>query len=75
MKIQDLLFFLVFLLGLWYRRPKTSVIAGLLFLFLSFLLFKLWVFFTAERLAWYGAAFFLQAIVLFLIKGLNFKRN
>lgn len=64
MKIQDIAFFIVFLLLLFKRNPKFSVITGLISLILAIPLFSLWVFFTAERLTWYAGAFFLLAVVL-----------
>lgn len=64
MKPQDILFLLIILVLLWKRNPKYLLIAGLLCLLLSIPLFHFWIFFTAERLVWYAAAFFLTAIVL-----------
>ena len=71
MKIQNLIFFLIFLFVFWQRQPRLSVIIGLCCLLLAMPLFKFWIFFTAERLTWYTAAFFLYAIVLFLVQGKN----
>ncbi len=68
MKIQDLVFFLVFLFVLWRRDDRTSVILGLFCLFLAIPLFQAWIFFTAERLTWYAATFFAYGIALQLIK-------
>lgn len=68
MKIQDVLFFIL-LAGLLYKyNPRWCVIAGLISLALAIPLFASWTFFTAERLTWYAAAFFLTAIVLNLVK-------
>jgi len=64
MKVQDLGFFLLFLLVLWRRNSRVSIIIGLMSLFLAMPLFKFWIFFTAERLTWYAAAFFALAILL-----------
>lgn len=63
MKIQDLVFILVFLLVFWRRSAHLAAIVGLLCLFLAIPLFKFWIFFTAERLTWYAAAFFTLAII------------
>jgi len=63
MKIQDIIFFIVFALLLFKRDPKLMVIVGLVSLLLSIPLFSFWIFFTAERLTWYAAAFFLTAII------------
>lgn len=62
-KIQDLAFILVFLLVFWRRSSKLAVSTGLFCLALAIPLFKFWIFFTAERLTWYAAAFFLLAII------------
>jgi len=67
MKIQDI-FFLIFFAFLVYKsNPKLSAAAGILLLLASIPLFSLWVFFTAERLVWYAAAFFLLSIWLQLV--------
>jgi hypothetical protein len=63
MKIQDLGFFLLFGLVLWRRNSRLSIIIGLICLILAIPLFKFWIFFTAERLTWYAAAFFAFAIL------------
>lgn len=63
MKIQDILFFLVFAFAVWKRNPKLAVIIGLTLLIASIPLFSFWIFFTAERLTWYAAGFFLLAIM------------
>jgi len=68
MKIQDLGFFLLFCLVLWRRNPRVSIIIGLMCLFLAMPLFKFWIFFTAERLTWYAAAFFVYGIVFQLMQ-------
>lgn len=67
MKPQDLLFFATFAVLLYVRRPILFVWAGLVSLVVSLPLFAFWIFFTAERLTWYAAAFFLSGIVLSLM--------
>lgn len=67
-KIQDLAFILVFLLVVWRRNIKLAVVIGLGCLVLAIPLFKFWIFFTAERLTWYAAAFFTLGILFQLIK-------
>ncbi len=62
-KAQDLVFFALFLLVIWRRNKTLSIIIGLMCLFLAMPLFKFWIFFTAERLTWYAAAFFALALV------------
>ena len=68
MKIQDIVFGLLFLFVLWRRNSRLSVALGLVCLVLAIPLFKFWIFFTAERLTWYAAAFFAYAVVLELAK-------
>ena len=64
MKIQDFGFLLVFAVLLILRRPKLLLIAGLVSWILAIPLFATWVFFTAERLTWYGAAFVLTYLLI-----------
>lgn len=66
MKIQDVIFFIVFLFFLLRREPRFAVLGGLVSLMVSIPLFSAWIFFTAERLTWYAFAFFLLAIGLHL---------
>ncbi|HSW87862.1 MAG TPA: hypothetical protein VLG12_01745 [Candidatus Saccharimonadales bacterium] len=67
MKPQDIIFFIIFLFLLYKQKPTWATIAGLLCLCVSIPLFAKWIFFTAERLTWYSAGFFLLAIILSLI--------
>ncbi len=57
MKVQDIGFFLVFIVLLILRKPRIFLIAGLISWMLAIPLFAGWIFFTAERLTWFGAAF------------------
>jgi len=66
MKIQDIFFFVILLLLIYKRSPKLSAILGLISLFLAIPFFATWTFFTAERLTWYAAAFFLLSILFAL---------
>lgn len=66
MKVQDISFFLVLALLIILRKPILFVWAGLGSLLLAIPLFALWIFFTAERLTWYAAAFFLIFILISL---------
>ncbi len=68
MKIQDIAFILAFVVLLLVRQPKFFVYAGLGMLLLSIPLFATWTFFTAERLTWYAAAFFLMAVVFSFVR-------
>jgi hypothetical protein len=71
MKIQDLLFVLVFIFVFWRRNAKLATIIGIFCLISAAFLFKFWVFFTAERLVTYSAFFFLYTIILLFIKELT----
>jgi hypothetical protein len=64
MKPQDIIFFLVLIFFIWKHNARLATFAGLVCLVISIPLFAKWVFFTAERLVWYAAAFFLLAIIL-----------
>lgn len=66
-KIQDLIFLFFFIVLIYKNHYSWFVIAGLVSLSISIPLFSFWIFFTAERLTWYAAAFFLAAIILNLI--------
>lgn len=59
MKIQDIGFIIAIAILLCIRKPKLFVYAGFVSLVLAIPLFAKWVFFTAERLTWYSAGFFL----------------
>lgn len=67
MKIQDFVFFVSLFGLLTLRKPRALVIAGLVCLFLAIPLFASWTFFTAERLTWYAAAFFLAFTLISLL--------
>lgn len=68
MKPQDAAFFLSFAVLAVLRRPVLFVWAGLGCLVLAIPLFARWVFFTAERLTWYAAAFFGAYILVSLVR-------
>lgn len=67
MKPQDIVFIIGFLLILYKRNSNLSVAVGIILLLFSMPLFSLWIFFTAERLVMYAAAFFLLAIIFNII--------
>ena len=68
MKPQDIGFILGFVILLAFRRSVLFVWAGLGCLALAIPLFATWTFFTAERLTWYAAAFFLTFILISLLR-------
>lgn len=63
MKPQDIGFIVLFLVLLLVRKEKAFLVAGLACFFLAIPLFSRWIFFTGERLVWYGAAFIFATIV------------
>ena len=67
MKVQDIGFLIVLVLLFTLHRPKLFLAAGLLSWILAIPLFTKWIFFTAERLTWYGAAFILSFLVISLV--------
>lgn len=63
MKIQDILFIIIFAILIYKSNPRVATSVGLLSFVFSVPLFSAWVFFTAERLVWYGFAFILLAAI------------
>ncbi|MEN9406971.1 MAG: hypothetical protein RLZZ455_187 [Candidatus Parcubacteria bacterium] len=64
MKIQDGIFIVIIIFFLLRRDGRHASLAGLLCLFVAVPLFQFWIFFTAERLTWYAASFFLLSALL-----------
>lgn len=62
--MQDIAFVVILIFLLARRSAKLSAAIGLFCLVVAIPLFATWTFFTAERLTWYAAAFFLLSIVL-----------
>jgi len=71
MKPQDIIFVIVLVGLIALRKPKILVTVGLACLMFSIPLFAFWIFFTAERLVYYAAGFFLVASVLILLQKTN----
>lgn len=67
MKPQDIVFILLLIVLLLVRKPRVLLFAGLGSWILAIPLFATWVFFTAERLTWYGAAFIFSFLVISLL--------
>lgn len=65
MKPQDIAFFIIFFLLFFLKRPKLFLTAGIISWILAIPLFARWIFFTAERLTWYGAAFILTYLLMY----------
>ena len=68
MKPQDIVFIVVFVGLFFLKKQEVFVWAGLSCLLLAIPLFAKWIFFTAERLTWYAAAFFLTFILISFVK-------
>lgn len=68
MKIQDIAFIVVLALLLFTKKPKYFIYSGLICFAVAIPLFYKWIFFTAERLTWYGSAFLLIFIMLNIFK-------
>lgn len=66
MKLQDVVFFAILVAAIGFKKPRVSVGLGITCLILSIPLFARWIFFTAERLTWYAATFFLLALIQIL---------
>lgn len=68
MKPQDVVFILllVFLFAFFRKQPRIIALAGILCLVVSIPLFSFWVFFTAQRLVYYGMAFICLSTCIFL---------
>jgi len=76
MKIQDLSFFIVLIAIILFKKKKLFVIGGLFCFLLATPLFYLKIFFTAQRLIWYGTGMIFLFVLteLFLMKN-NENRN
>jgi len=64
MKIQDILFLVVFIVLMIKRDSRIPAVFGIISLILSIPLFSFWIFFSAQRLTWYAGAFFLLSIII-----------
>lgn len=71
MKIQDVVFAVTLAFLVYKASSKWSAAVGILSLIASIPLFTAWVFFTAERLTWYAAGFFILAAVQTLSRKLS----
>lgn len=66
MKPQDIVFLGILAILIFFKNPKLLVVAGLASFILAIPLFTMHIFFTAQRLAMYGAGFILLAIISYL---------
>ena len=75
MKYQDIIFFIVIVLLIFRNKHKISLASGIICLFLAIPLFTKWVFFTAERLTWYGAGFILLSIIQIIFQKDKYEKE
>jgi|GEM_PF-3096440 len=68
MKLQDIIFLIIFAFLLWQRKPLWLIAAGLLCLLFAISLFAMHIFFTAERLIEYAFFLLLAANVLLVVR-------
>jgi len=73
MKIQDILFIIIFLGLLIKHKENWFLSLGLLCFLFAIPLFYFWIFFTAERLVWYGGLLILVEIIFKLYKIMHEK--
>jgi len=71
MKIQDVIFIISVIALLAIRKDKWFLYAGLGCFVVAIPLFAKWIFFTGERLTWYGSGF----ILIYLVIQIFFQRN
>lgn len=57
MKIQDIVFLVCLAVLIILRKDRWALYISLLCFLAAIPLFYRWIFFTGERLTWYGAAF------------------
>jgi uncharacterized membrane protein YfcA len=69
MKIQDLAFIVVLLALFLLKKKNLFVYAGVISLVVSMVFYAKWIFYTAQRLTWYAAAFFLICSIMTVLAG------
>ena len=73
MKIQDILFLVFFVILLFKHKENSFVAFGLGCFLLAMPFFYLCIFFTAERLVYYGVLLILAEVVLKVVKLIHEK--
>ena len=63
MKIQDILFLVLLVILLFKHKENSFMMFGLLCFLLAIPFFYFWIFFTAERLVYYGVLLFFVEII------------
>lgn len=74
MKIQDIIFLLIFAILIFKHKENSFVALGLVCFLLSIPFFYFWVFFTAERLIEYGVLLLLVEVLYKTYKSVNEKK-
>ena len=74
MKIQDILFLVLLAILLFKHKENSFVAFGLSCFLLAMPFFYLYIFFTAERLVYYGVLLILAEVFLKLMK-LIYEKN
>ncbi len=72
MKPQDIIFVIALVFLIYQRNPRLAAGVGIFCLVIAMPLFQFWIFFTAQRLVMYAAAFFLLSIIFHI---LNLKKE
>jgi hypothetical protein len=67
-KIQDILFLLGLFFLIYKKDSRLSLIVGISLLFVAIPLFFLQIFFTAQHLVYYSAAFILLSVFIMIFK-------
>ena len=68
MKPQDIAFLIILIVFFLKRNFRLTALIGMLCIVIAIPLFAKWIFFTAEHLIWYSAAFFLVSIFQILFE-------
>ncbi len=64
LKVQDSAYIFILAALFFLRKPSVFLYSGYACILLAIPLFAGWKFFTAERLTWYAASFFLMYLLL-----------
>jgi hypothetical protein len=68
MKLQDIVFVLVFVVLVLLRKERVILLFGIICLMTATALYVSWIFFTAQRLVMYGIAFIFTSLIFSLFR-------
>ncbi|OGH12449.1 MAG: hypothetical protein A2857_06240 [Candidatus Levybacteria bacterium RIFCSPHIGHO2_01_FULL_36_15] len=71
MKIQDVILLIIFIYLLYKHNSRQFILLGILCFLASIPLFYFWVFFTAQRLIYFGSFFLLCGIISYFVQSKN----